>query len=323
MTNTAMAGTASGYTQRMFVGVCLPHFEKPGEGGARMTQTEKLGIVGGLGPAATVRLMQRVIDFTQASCDQDHLDITVLCRPQIPDRTAYLLGKPGAASFIEPMQDAVRALQDAGCTVLATPCNTAHSRLSDIAAVARANVRFVHMPAETATYAAQLGCSCCGVLATDGARAAGVYDRALSDAGLRCLWPNEAGQREVMSVIYDEVKAGAPVHPSRIEAMAAALIRQGADGIILGCTELSVLGLSPWQAGVPVIDALDVLAWRCVSECGAPTRFSPVPERPALDAENTDNTEAQAEYTRYACRNTPASIPQPAPAAAREGRCRA
>lgn len=239
---------------------------------------EKLGIIGGLGPAATVRLMGRVIDFTQADCDQEHLDITVLCRPQTPDRTAYLLGKPGAPSFIEPMQQAARELQDAGCTVLVTPCNTAHSRLSVIAqAVDRA--RFVSMPLETARYAAKLGCTRCGVLATDGARQAGVYDQALAQTGIQAVWPDDAGQREVMAVIYDEVKAGRALCPERIEALCQGLIAEGCDGLVLGCTELSVLGVRPWLDDVPVIDALDVAAWRCVQECGAQVRFDPVPAR--------------------------------------------
>lgn len=241
---------------------------------------EKLGIIGGLGPAATVQLMGRIIDFTKADCDQEHLDITVLCRPQTPDRTAYLLGKPGAPSFVEPMQQAARDLRDAGCTVLLTPCNTAHSKLDEIAQ-AVPDCRFVSMPGETAKYAAQLGCTRVGVLATDGAKAAGVYDSALEAAGVRPMWPDEEGQREVMSVIYDDVKAGKCLDPNRTLAQCNRLIAQGADGIILGCTELSVLGIRPWYAGVPVIDALDVAAWRSVQECGAPARFQPVPEKPA------------------------------------------
>ena len=60
---------------------------------------EKLGIIGGMGPAATARLFSRVVDFTEAACDQDHLDVTVLNRPSVPDRTAYLLARPGAHPF--------------------------------------------------------------------------------------------------------------------------------------------------------------------------------------------------------------------------------
>lgn len=240
---------------------------------------EKLGIIGGLGPAATVRLMARVIEFTLADRDQDNLDITVLCRPQIPDRTDYLLGKPGAPSFVPPMRDAARELQRAGCTVLATPCNTAHSRLGEIAAGLDGATRFVHMPGETARYAAGLGCTACGMLATDGARAAGVYDEALAEAGVRAVWPDADDQRQVMSVIYDEVKAAGVYHPERIEDVIDHLVAQGCDGVVLGCTELSVLGLAPWRGGVPVIDALDVLAWRCVAECGAEVRMDPIPDR--------------------------------------------
>ena len=232
---------------------------------------EKLGIIGGLGPAATARLMTRIVDFTDAARDQDHLDITVLNRPWIPDRTAYLLGRPGARSFIEPMQQAALELEEAGCGVLCTPCNTAHSRLDDIAAPLAA-ARFARMPQETAYFAARLGCARVAVLATDGTRATGVYDRALQAAGLEAVWPDAQTQREVMSIIYDEVKAGRAGGPEHVEAVCSALIAQGCDGIILGCTELSVVNCPRRLAGMPVVDALDVLAWRCVQECGAPAR---------------------------------------------------
>lgn len=240
-------------------------------GEKRAQGREKLGIIGGLGPAATARLMRRLVDLTCAERDQDHLDVTVLSRPQIPDRTAYLLGRAGAASFVEPMQQAAAELEAAGCTVLATPCNTAHARLGQVASVL-GRARFVHMLDEAAAFAARLGCTRAGVLATDGTRAVGVYDMALAGAGLAAAWPGEDGQRTVMAAIYDGVKAGRKVAPDVLEPVCAGLADAGCDGIILGCTELSLVGCPPRMAGVPVIDALDVLAWRCVQECGAPAR---------------------------------------------------
>lgn len=229
----------------------------------------KLGIIGGLGPAATARLLMRITDFTRAACDQEHLDITILNRPQIPDRTAFLLGEPHAESFVEPMQQAALELEQMGCTVLATPCNTAHARIDQIARPLT-SARFVVMIDEAIGVAARLGCTRLGMLATRGTRATRVYDTVCEAHGIEAVWPDEAGQDAVMDVIYGKVKAGGAFDGHALDAVFAALVERGCDGLILACTDLSVLGCPSRFEGVPVIDALDVLAQRCVVACGAP-----------------------------------------------------
>ena len=230
---------------------------------------KKLGIIGRLGPAASARLLMRVTEFTRVTCDQDHIDITLLSRPQIPDRTAYLLKQPHAESFIEPMQEAALELEKMGCTVLATPCNTAHARISDIARPLT-SAHFVKMISETLLVASRLGCTRCGILATSGTRATRVYDDVCEAHGIKAVWPDDMGQEIVTSVIYDKVKAGGDFDGHSLDAVIDALIADGCDGIILACTELSVIGCPAHYDGVPIIDALDVLAQRCVLACGAP-----------------------------------------------------
>ncbi|CVH79466.1 Aspartate racemase [Coriobacteriaceae bacterium CHKCI002] len=227
---------------------------------------EKLGVVGGLGPAATARLMERVVFFTDVACDQDHLDVTVLNRPWIPDRTSYLTRKRGAVSFVEPMREAALELEACGCAVLCTPCNTAHARLDDIAAPLE-TARFVHMPRETARFVADLGVERVAVLGTDGTRIAGVYDEAFAAVGMSAVYPDEERQREVMATIYDEVKAGRCDGPGHVEALCAAMAKDGCDGIVLGCTELSAVGCAPVVAGAAEGAALS--AW---SAEGGPVR---------------------------------------------------
>ena len=219
---------------------------------------EKLGIIGGMGPAATARLLSRIVELTAADRDQDHLDVTVLNRPSVPDRTAFLLGRPDAPSFVPALVDMARDLEALGCTVLAMPCNTAHARAEEVRErLARA--RIVDMPRETAAFLHDLGCTNVGVLATDGTLAARVYQDALAEEGLA-----------VMGIIYDGVKAGRPVPQEDVLGMLDAVAAAGCDGVVLGCTELSVLSTPARHRGAPVVDALDVLAWRCVQECGAP-----------------------------------------------------
>lgn len=230
---------------------------------------EKLGIIGGMGPAATARLLSRIVELTAADRDQDHLDVTVLNRPSVPDRTAFLLGRPDAPSFVPALVDMARDLEALGCTVLAMPCNTAHARVEEVREqLARA--RIVDMPRETAAFLHDLGCTNVGVLATDGTLAARVYQDALAEEGLAVVVPPDESQRKVMGIIYDGVKAGRPVPQEDVLGMLDAVAAAGCDGVVLGCTELSVLSTPARHRGAPVVDALDVLAWRCVQECGAP-----------------------------------------------------
>lgn len=229
---------------------------------------KRLGIIGGVGPAATARLFTRVVDMTQASCDQEHLDVLLRNCPTIPDRTAYLLGREGADDFVPVMSEIALELEGAGCQILAMPCNTAHARISLISEPLTC-ARFVNMPKEAAVFARDLGCTQVGILATDGTLAAGVYTQALADLGICAVRPGDTSQKRVMSIIYDDVKAGRKVPEGKFESVCEELVEAGCDGLILGCTEFSVIGAPTHFAGVAVIDALDVLAWRCVQECGA------------------------------------------------------
>lgn len=149
---------------------------------------KKLGIIGGLGPAATATLFARVIDLTEAETDQDHLDITILNRPQTPDRTAFILGKSDE-SYLPPLHEAALELEDLGCEVLATPCVTGHYR-SDEWSAGLQTAHLVHMPRETARYLALAGKRCVGIMATDGTGA-----RARAAKRARGVWPESGAAR--------------------------------------------------------------------------------------------------------------------------------
>lgn len=233
-----------------------------------MANYKKLGVIGGVGPAATALFFQRVVGFTDAACDQDHLDISILNRPQIPDRTDYLLGVAGAPSFVPSMNEAALVLEALGCEVLSTPCNTAHAQLQAIAQ-GLTTARFVNMLTETAAFAKDLGVAKCAILATDGTLETRVYEHALAAHDVEACWPAGDDQKLVMSIIYNQVKAGKPIDTEGFTRLCEKMIDQGCDGIILGCTELSLVPVAPRIHGAAIVDALDVLAWRCIQECGA------------------------------------------------------
>lgn len=237
-------------------------------GGAR--RDEPVGVLGGLGPAATVHFMARVVARTDASRDQDHVDLVVWQHGSIPDRSAFLLGH-GESPEPVLVADAV-ALERAGARFIAIPCNTAVVWVEQMRAAV--SIEVLDTVAETVSAARRAvpGLTRLGVLATDGTLLAGTYAAAASAAGLDLLTPSAEVQREVMAIIYDGVKAGIPVSRERFDAVVAHLREQGAEAVALGCTELSVLHEDLGVDDPGVVDSIDALARRVVERAGAPLR---------------------------------------------------
>ena len=231
---------------------------------------EPVGVLGGLGPAATVHFMHRVVELTDAHRDQDHVDLLVWQHGSIPDRTAYLLGHGDSP---EPVlvADAV-ALERSGARFIAIPCNTAVVWVDQMRAAV--SIEVLDTVAETVDAARRAvpGLRRLGLLATDGTLLAGTYAAAAAAAGLELLTPSPEVQREVMSIIYDGVKAGEPVPRKRFDAVVDHLRGQGAEAVALGCTELSVLYEDLGLDDPTVIDSIDALARRVVLRAGAPVR---------------------------------------------------
>ena len=172
-----------------------------------------------IGPGGYGDLFARVIDLTEAETDQDHLDITILNRPQTPDRTAFILGKSDE-SYLPPLHEAALELEDLGCEVLATPCVTGHYR-SDEWSAGLQTAHLVHMPRETARYLALAGKRCVGIMATDGTGHARVLQNELEAYGLKAVLPDAENQAKVMSIIYDDVKRGRPANMRAFDEVSA------------------------------------------------------------------------------------------------------
>ena len=225
------------------------------------------GVLGGVGPLATVYLMQRVIELTQAASDQEHVNMVVLNHAAIPDRTAFLLGRSTDDPLPVLLEDA-RALSAAGAAFIVMPCNTAHYYYDTLAE--SVDVPFVNLIAETLERARRQvdGLRTVGVLATDGTLAVGVYAKAAAAIGLDAVVPDRKVQADVMDMIYAGVKAGRPVARARLDAAIDHLRDKGAQAIVLGCTELSILARD-FELDVPdVVDSLDTLARRTVELSG-------------------------------------------------------
>ena len=227
-----------------------------------------LGIIGGMGPMATAYLLELIIQMTDAKTDQEHLSVIVLDNPQVPDRTSYILdnSKPSPLPVLEHM---AHTLQGIGAGVLCAPCVTSHYFYEELAG--SVTVPFVHMVKETARELRLAGKQKAGILATTGTVQTGLFQQALEKEGLSWAVPNEAVQKLVMSLIYDDIKAGKPADMGKFRRVSDELFDAGCDCIILGCTELSLVKKDT-PLGQGYLDALEVLSKRCVETCGAPLK---------------------------------------------------
>jgi aspartate racemase len=222
-----------------------------------------VGLLGGMGPAATVDFMGRLVRLTPADRDQQHLHILVDCDPSVPDRTAHILaGSRAPARHLVAMARRLTALD---AELLVMVCNSAHAYYDDVAAAVDAPV--VDWVDEVASDLARRGTSRVGVLATEGTLHGRLYERALGRRGIRAVAPTPEETRRLMEVIY-RVKSFGPDAELALgmRASASALGQRGAEIALLACTELSLLSSSfPAAEGIAEIDAADVVARRVVA----------------------------------------------------------
>lgn len=237
-----------------------------------------VGVIGGVGPLATAYFLDKVVRLTRAERDQDHVDLIVFNHAGIPDRTAFVVGTPDedgspAQNPGPVMADDARRLAAFGADFLVLPCNTAHSFTEEI--VAAVEVPLLSIVDETVTEAQRRvpGLARAGVLATTGTIRSGVYQRALEARGIEALSPDDDDQAAVMRVIYEQVKAGRPVDLEVLEGVVERLVARGAQLVLLGCTELSVVAQDASLLDDPrYVDSLDVLARVTVSRAGGTVR---------------------------------------------------
>ena len=218
-----------------------------------------IGILGGMGPLATVELFRRIVLKTPAERDQDHPKIIIYNNPKIPDRTAFLLGK--GANPLPYLIEGAKKLEAWGVDFIIMPCNTAHFFAQDIQR--EIDIPLVSMIEETAGKLESLGLKKVGLLATDGTIKGMVYHRALLSRGIEIALPDKEDQRKVMRAIYEGVKAGNLEWGREIILRIAKKLEKRSEGIIAGCTEVSVV-LRKGDFGVPLVDPMDVIAERAV-----------------------------------------------------------
>lgn len=219
-----------------------------------------VGILGGMGPEATVDLMRRVVAATPAEDDIDHIHLIIDNNPQVPSRIAALIEGTGE-SPLSTLQTMARRLETAGAQLLAMPCNTAHHYLPGIRQAV--DIPCLDMVVLCALHLRDLRASRVGLLASTAVLTLGLYEHALASLGITVVVPAE--QERLMAVIR-AVKRGdqSAAVRSAFAQIASQLADGGVDRLVLACTELSVLADS-LAVDTPVVDALDVLVTEIVA----------------------------------------------------------
>lgn len=227
--------------------------------GDKRKPTKTVGIIGGMGPLATIDLMRRVVLNTPASDDGDHIRMLVDNNPRVPSRINALIEGTGV-SPAPCLIDMARSLESSGADFLAMPCNTAHHYHPDIAAAVSIPVMSIVEEA-LEHVVAQLGDEpSIGMLASSALQKIDLYEHPAEQRGVRLHYPATTDQHKVMQLI-NAIKAGqhSAAQIAQLEPILKTLQSAGADCALLACTEFSAVS-SQIASPLPVLDASEILA---------------------------------------------------------------
>lgn len=235
-----------------------------------------VGVIGGLGPEATLDFYAKVLKNTPAKKDQDHIHLVIESNPKTPNRNEAIAGlgpSPGPA-----LADMARSLERAGVDFVVMACNTAHAFESEIRAAL--TIPFVSLIAEVVDEVKSKHPQArrVGILATQGSRDANIFGPSFAENDIEVLQLNDASQRRFMEILY-LIKSGERGNNIRddMRQLGEELIAMGADVLIAGCTEVPLV-LSDGENSRSLIDSTDVLARRCIAYA---RRSKPLPMQKA------------------------------------------
>ncbi|TES56753.1 amino acid racemase [Halalkalibacterium halodurans] len=222
-----------------------------------------IGVLGGMGPAATAELFNRVITNTSVEMDQDHVNMIIINDPQIPDRTNYIFGK--GTSPVPRLTENLHKLFYAGADVAVIPCMTAHAFISELKQ--KSPIPIVNAIELVELHLRDLFSSetRIGLMATDGSVKSGVFEEYISN---EIVVPEEKDQKKLMEIIYGEngIKSGNTSYGISValKELVKKLKKANVKAIIAGCTELSLV-MDTEKMGIEVIDPILLLAKHIVN----------------------------------------------------------
>ena len=221
----------------------------------------KLGVIGGMGPLATVSFYERVVLNTAAKCDNEHIDMVVLSHASMPDRTKCIIENKGG-EFLEVIKKDFKILEDIGVEAVAIPCNTSHYFFDEFKKFT--GLRIINMIEETILEVKRRGIEKIAVFGTLGTLNSKVYEKYANQQGLLVKEVSPEDKQAVMDIIYD-IKETNALDGRRFVDILSRYCDDETVGII-ACTELSLLDI---PLDINTIDALNVLVKRSIELSGA------------------------------------------------------
>ncbi len=232
-----------------------------------------IGILGGMGPEATLRCFAHILAQTPAQSDQEHLRVIIDDNPKIPDRTRAILGQ--GPSPVAALLESCRALERAGADFIIIPCVTAHFFFRELADQSPLPIASLLEVVGRAVAQARPPIRRVGLLGTNGTVRSGIFQEEFSRRGIETLVCEPQRQEQVMEAIY-LVKASQQPEVRRraaelLAGAAAHLLEREAQGVVAGCTEIP-LALEPEQVAAPYFDSLRLLAREAIRLAGREPR---------------------------------------------------
>ena len=225
-----------------------------------------LGVIGGMGPMATVYFLELVTKMCNVTCDQEHIPIVMQSIPYAPDRTAYILDHTKDNPFPVLVQ-AGKNLKAQGADYIAIPCVTAHYFHKKLEEEIKLPV--IALPSELAQEFAKRKVHTVGLLATSGTCQSGLVQQVLASYGIETISLENSEQECLMAIIYEQIKAGKEPDIDTFVSLGQTLLSRGANGLLLGCTELSLLKRDfKDRLSSQYVDVLEVLAKAAIKRSG-------------------------------------------------------
>lgn len=224
---------------------------------------KRLGILGGMGPAASAEFIIRLIQQTPATVDQEHIPFILWNNPQIPDRSTSLLNEDDRP--LPFLLQGVQVLKAVGCDLIVMPCNTAHFWYDEMVKIKVPIVHIVDSVADSLRDINVIGTI--GVMGTQATIELGLYQYMLNKLAWNCIVPTKEEMNNLVQPAIDLIKAGnlKDAHPMLISVVNS-LIERGATAVVLGCTEIPLAIREDKVNNISLINSIDSLVKAVIKE---------------------------------------------------------
>jgi aspartate racemase len=225
---------------------------------------KRLGVLGGMGPAASAEFMVRLVAQTPATCDQDHIPTVLWSDPTVPDRSTSM--RNGDDKPLPYLLDGIKGLKSAGCKLIVIPCNTAHFWFHEFG---KSNVQIIHIVDSVADALRDVHVinSTIGVMGTQATVELGLYQYRLNKLGWDCIVPTKEEMDTLVQPAIDLIKANCidEAHSMFITVIHS-LIDRGAKAVVLGCTEIPLSVREDSVRDTPIINSIDSLVKSAIKQ---------------------------------------------------------